>query len=260
MIDRRDRSYLEMAASSLAVAVAFGLVTLASRYRSLYARIMGLRWRDPATFASIEESLKAIEETYSKYKPDEIALAFNGGKDCLIVFQLVKGFCQHRCKPMPQLVYFEREDEFSEMIDFMNETVASNGLSIHMIRGGFKQGLEELKNKGVKAVFMGQRRSDPYAPQTIFAETTEGWPEMMRVNPILNLSYAGVWAFLRGTATKYCSLYDQGYTSLGPKSKTKPNSKLNNNSLSSPRPAHELVVQQDDDERAGRASHSQAVS
>lgn len=56
-----------------------------------------------------------------------------------------------------------------------------------------------------------------------FAPTSAGWPDMMRVNPILRWSYSTVWAYLRSTGLPYCSLYDDGYTSLGSTADTLPN-------------------------------------
>ena len=46
---------------------------------------------------------------------------------------------------------------------------------------------------------------------------------MMRINPILELSYDDIWRFLLRYELPYCCLYDRGYTSLGDIHSTIPN-------------------------------------
>lgn len=89
---------------------------------------------------------------------------------------------------------------------------------------------------------MGMRKDDPGSEKLQpFALTDPDWPPLMRVNPILNWSYSQVWAFLLKHNVPYCSLYDQGYTSLGNRSSTMKNPLLKDpNDSSSYLPAYTL--------------------
>lgn len=169
---------------------------------------------------------------------DELRLvvAFNGGKDCTVVLHLVAAECAARGVPLPEVVYFQRGQDFDELHAFVRETEAELGFTTRVLTGGYKAGLDALRAEGVEACVMGQRRTDPYCPPLHFAPTTEGWPRMMRVNPILDMNYEAVWGFLIQGRFHYCVLYDRGYTSLGAPSQTVPNAQLILNKM----PAHEL--------------------
>lgn len=56
--------------------------------------------------------------------------------------------------------------------------------------------------------------------------TDKDWPQVMRVSPILNWHYSDIWDYLLLFKVPYCSIYDQGYTSLGSAHNTVPNPEL----------------------------------
>ncbi|CAF0937679.1 unnamed protein product [Didymodactylos carnosus] len=65
----------------------------------------------------------------------------------------------------------------------------------------------------------------------------------MRCNPILHYTYNDVWKFLRHFQINYCTMYDQGFTSLGDKDLTIKNIKLKyqtENGLEQYKPAYML--------------------
>ena len=75
----------------------------------------------------------------------------------------------------------------------------------------------------------------------------------MRVNPILTWDYTDIWGFLRKLYVPYCILYDRGYSSIGPKSKTFPNPDLVSKDAAGKvivKPAYTLV--NNELERSGR--------
>lgn len=92
--------------------------------------------------------------------------------------------------------------------------------------------------------------------------TDGNWPRFMRIHPVIDWRLNEIWIFLRsphlsdpdtGAKLEYCSIYDEGYTSLGGVNDTLPNPKLkylDEEGKERYRPAYELV--QDDEERLGR--------
>ncbi|PPQ77947.1 hypothetical protein CVT25_015422 [Psilocybe cyanescens] len=94
---------------------------------------------------------------------------------------------------------------------------------------GMREALEMYKEMfpHITAILIGTRRTDPHGAKLSHRNMTDpGWPVFERVNPIINWSYNNVWEFLRRFNVPYCSLYDEGYTSLGSTFNTFPNPAL----------------------------------
>lgn len=65
------------------------------------------------------------------------------------------------------------------------------------------------------------------------SDVHKGYPDFLRLNPIINWNYEQVWTFIRDFQVPYCPLYDEGfsfltlgYTYLGNKHNTTKNSTL----------------------------------
>lgn len=103
-------------------------------------------------------------------------------------------------------------------------------------------------------MILGTRKTDPGClNQGNFAKTDQDWPQIMRVNPIIDWDYASIWTFIRGLSVPYPVLYDRGFTSLGKKSQTLPNPHLSYKTGDGRvlfKPAYEL--ENEAHERAGR--------
>ncbi|KAK4767571.1 hypothetical protein SAY86_015321 [Trapa natans] len=229
-----------------------------------------------------DNAIYVIRRTLALYSTEEIAFSFNGGKDSTVLLHLLRaGYFLHNAnKSCPKedeadfpirTIYFESSSVFAEINSFTYETAKIYGLKVDVIQTDFKSGLESLiEEKPIRAILLGVRIGDPTAVgQEQFSPSSPGWPPFMRVNPILDWSYRDVWAFLLTCKVPYCSLYDQGYTSIGSVHDTVPNSLLCVNDLNGSemfRPAY--LLSDGRLERAGRLkkfssqahSNPQAVS
>ena len=153
-----------------------------------------------------------------------MVVSFNGGKDATVVAHLCRAaFAAHAraagvAYTPPQAVYWEEEHMFPELDAFVRASAKRYGFNLITYSSGFVEGLQELVSERARppALVPGTRATDPNGVSaTPFEPSSPSWPAFMRINPILNWSYADVWTFLRGNGLAYCSLYDLGYTSLG---------------------------------------------
>jgi len=261
------------------------LATVIERVHARVHAFLGESHPSDSLLASVQNqtriSLDVVAKSLSQYKLSELSLSYNGGKDCLVLLILflagLHPYSKHAhtdLKTTTQTpngpateeaipsIYALPPDPFPSVEEFVVSSAQAYHLSItkyttnpphSTIRTVFGDYLQ--RHPGIRAIFVGTRRTDPHgANLTHFDRTDHGWPDFMRVHPVIDWHYAEIWAFIRHLELEFCDLYRQGYTSLGGTSDTKPNPKLRRTQEAADDgeylPAYELT--QDVEERLGR--------
>ena len=71
----------------------------------------------------------------------------------------------------------------------------SYGIKVQLFSADFKGEVQKLiDHQNTKAIIMGNRRSDPWSRDLESeCKSSPGWPEFMRIFPILDWGYSHVW-------------------------------------------------------------------
>ena len=215
---------------------------------------------DPNDVSNLSACVKGawaiIQETLRLYPLDELCISFNGGKDCTVLLHIIHAAILQFSPSTLQLnaVYVQCDSPFPQVEEFIKEATSRYRLNLITLKGSIKEALEKLRlsHPNIKAIMMGTRRDDPFSDALhTFSPTDPEWPQYMRINPILDWNLADVWRVLQECHIPYCSLYDEGYTSLGSSHNTKPNPALKTDGDEmSYKPAY--MLEDGNLERAGR--------
>lgn len=150
----------------------------------------------------------------NKRSQDQLALSYNGGKDCLVLLILylvglhtrfgqpgstTSGPSYHSPTYPESLasVYIQHQNSFFEVDEFVRSSSVQYHLSLVSSALDMKEAFGEYlqSHKKVKGIFVGTRRTDPHgANLTNFDKTDHGWPEFMRIHPVIDWHYREIWA------------------------------------------------------------------
>ena len=125
----------------------------------LYERIKSCK--DPFISSELTSAIHDLEMAYRLYGPFNMVGSYNGGKDAVVIFHLMRAVHAHYCHdlqqkaegletsvmiPRPRVIYFNNEDEFPEVLDLLQETVQLYDLDMLAFKEGvsFGEGLKYL--------------------------------------------------------------------------------------------------------------------
>jgi len=179
----------------------------------------------------IEKSVEVILETARRFKKENIAIAWTGGKDSTTVLHLIKEVYSGEV-PF-KVINIDTSVKFNEIYDFRNRISEEWNLDLTILKNEkAREVLEKskdpgeccyllktkvlsdgIKEWGIKALFTGVRWDEQpaRANDKYFSEREDH----TRVNPILHFMERDIWEYIRTKNVPYCGLYDQGYRSLG---------------------------------------------
>ncbi len=192
-----------------------------------------------------QKSLEVLHQAFEEFGPSAMAAAFTGGKDSLVVLDLVRRAGGGRI-PIPVL-HIDTTVDFPEVYEYRDRLAREWGFRLVIYQNrealveapptddpkfclfcttrlkteALNQAIEKYK---WRALITGVRWDEHNArsQETYFSPR----PDHTRVHPILHFRERDVWEYIKKYRLPYCPLYDKGYRSLGCVPCTKPVSDL----------------------------------
>lgn len=189
----------------------------------------------------VAAALECISGTLREHAggdPRRAAVAWTGGKDSTLVLALYKHVLAEQGLDSPdnlKALNLDTGVKFPEVMDFRDRLATDWGVGLNVIRPEIdlkdypvaknKQQCcldlkinplkRAVKGQGIALLFTGIRADEHGSRQDRPLVEHCSEPDHVRVHPILEFTEMDVWAFIAQQSLPYCSLYDQGYRSLG---------------------------------------------
>jgi phosphoadenosine phosphosulfate reductase len=189
--------------------------------------------------SKIHKTEAIIKKAAQLYKPEEIAIAWTGGKDSTVLLHCIKSIYGNI--PFP-VVFNDSGMEFPEIYDFIRNISEKWKLQLTIVphtkqdqedylktqdffsKRRFSRVMkinainEYLKDSPVKSLMAGIRWDEHWArSKEKYISPRNGHT---RIHPLLHFTEKDIWTYIKTNNVPYVTLYDQGYRSLGEKTFT----------------------------------------
>jgi len=78
----------------------------------------------------IKKSKEVIRETFTKFKVDDLAITWTGGKDSTLTLWIIRQVCQEDGIRLPKVMTIDEYDTFEEIHDFINKYATEWNLNL----------------------------------------------------------------------------------------------------------------------------------
>lgn len=179
----------------------------------------------------IQKSLEIISDTLKKFGNEDVAVAWTGGKDSTCLLHLIR---LHYNGNIPLKIFnIDTSVKFKEIYEFISILRKQWNLNVISLKHPDAENIvktaknreecckllkidilkQAIKDYKIKALFTGIRWDEhpARANEKFFSEQDDH----VRINPILHFTRKDIWNYIINNNIPYCSLYDEGYTSLG---------------------------------------------
>jgi phosphoadenosine phosphosulfate reductase len=183
----------------------------------------------------IETTETLLSSLLAVADPARVRVAWTGGKDSTVVLFIWRALLAHHGLGPARAINLDTGCKFPEIVAFRDALAAMWGIDLHVARPevaladypvaqdviaccrDLKVGPlgRAIRETGTTHLLTGIRRDEhpDRAGRNPMEERTA--PVHVMVNPILDWTETDIWAFHAQFDLPYCTLYDQGYRSLG---------------------------------------------
>jgi phosphoadenosine phosphosulfate reductase len=175
-----------------------------------------------------------LEETALEFGPESVAVAWTGGKDSTVLLHLWRQVMKAMGLTRVRALNLDTGVKFVEVMAFRDQMALSWDIDLTIARPAVDMDTfpvaqdkvaccaalkveplaRAVNEMGVEALLTGIRRDEHPDRDRPHCERREK-PDCLMVHPLLEFTEVDVWAYIMQEQLPYCSLYTEGYRSLG---------------------------------------------